>query len=166
MQARLAEENRMWAQALVDRLSGDLKGERMSLFQELNRRCEELFDAKADANAERVRNEFAIQIKSVNVATSEVARKQQNTMDEERHRYERQARVAAQEVKAALDAHGELAEALKNEQSLLISRVQEALQQEAKCREGLGSHVGNLEMDMQKVKGHLPILFASPSAFR
>lgn len=166
MQARLAEENRMWAQALVERLSGDLKGERESLFQELNRRCEELFDAKADANAERVRNEFSMQIKQVNVATSEVARKQQNAMDEERHRYERQARVAAHEVKAALDAHGEFAEALKNEQSLLISRVQEALQQDAKCREGLGSRAGALEMDMQKVKGHLPILFASPSSFR
>eukprot|EP00930_Biecheleria_cincta_P049848 TRINITY_DN35050_c0_g1_i1.p1 TRINITY_DN35050_c0_g1~~TRINITY_DN35050_c0_g1_i1.p1 ORF type:complete len:672 (-),score=171.02 TRINITY_DN35050_c0_g1_i1:428-2443(-) len=166
MQARLAEENRMWAQALVDRLSGDLKGERESLFQELNRRCEELFDAKADANAERVRNDFAMQIRQVNTSTLEVARKQQDAMDEERHRYERQARVAAQEVKAALDAHGEFAEALKNEQSLLICRVQEALQQESRCREGLSSRVGGLEMDMQKVKGHLPILFASPSSFR
>lgn len=166
VQAQLADENRMWAQALVDRLSGDLKGERESLFQELNRRCEELFDAKADANAERVRNEFAMQIKKVDVATSEVVRQQKDAMDEERHRYERQARVAAQEVKAALDAHGEFAEALKNEQSLLISRVQEALQQEAMSREGLSSRVGGLESDMQKVKGHLPILFASPAAFR
>jgi hypothetical protein len=113
-----------------------------------------------------VRNEFAKQIQQVNVATSEVASKQQDAMDEERYRYERQARVAAQEVKAALDAHGEFAEALKNEQSLLISRVQEALQQEAKSREGLGFRVGVLDMDRQKVKGHLPILFASPSAFR
>jgi len=114
--------------------------------------------AQVDTNVE----DADAQAQAIEAKTEE----QKDAMDEERQRYERQARVAAQEVKAALDAHGEFAEALKNEQSLLMSRVQEALQQEATSREGLNSHVGGLEMDMQKVKGHLPILFASPSAFR
>lgn len=47
--------SRQWAQSLVERLSADLRGEREALFQELNRRCEEL----GKLNAEHVRMDRA-----------------------------------------------------------------------------------------------------------
>lgn len=81
-------------------------------------------------------------------------------------------------MKAALDAHGDFAEALEAEQRLIVERLTAAVQQEASMRQEL--HLGRpfrgdeprmkrvsvMETDVQKVRGHLPILFASPTAFR
>lgn len=70
------------------------------------------------------------------------------------------------QVKAALDAHGEFAEALEHEQRLIVERLTDALQREGAQRHDLMKRLGVVEMDCQKVRGHLPILFASPTAFR
>lgn len=159
---RQTEESRQWAQTLVERLSNDLRGEREALFQELNRRCEEL----AKLNAEQIRLEMAAELQKVDSTSSEMLLKQKAMLEEEKHRYEHQASVAACEVKAALDAHGDFAEALEAEQRLIVERWTERLTKEAAQRHELMKRLGVVEMDVQKVRGHLPILFASPTAFR
>lgn len=159
---RQTEESRQWAQTLVERLSNDLRGEREALFQELNRRCEEL----AKLNAEQIRLEMAAELQKVDSTSSEMLLKQKAMLEEEKHRYEHQASVAACEVKAALDAHGDFAEALEAEQRLIVERWTEQLTKEAAQRHELMKRLGVVEMDVQKVRGHLPILFASPTAFR
>lgn len=160
--AAQTEESRRWAQTLVERLSNDLRGEREALFQELNRRCDEV----AKLNAEHIRLEMASEVQKVDAQTAELLAKQKAVLEEEKRHYEHQASVAAQEVKAALDAHGEFAEALEAEQRLIVSRLTEQLQREGAARHELMTRLGVMEMDVQKVKGHLPILFASPTAFR
>lgn len=160
--AAQTEESRQWAQTLVERLSTDLRGEREALFQELNRRCDEV----AKLNAEHIRTEMGAEVQKVDATTSEMLLKQKAMLEEEKHRYEHQAQLAAQEVKAALDAHGEFAEALEHEQRLIVERLTEALQKEGAARHDLMKRLGVVEMDVQKVRGHLPILFASPTAFR
>eukprot|EP00931_Biecheleriopsis_adriatica_P036491 TRINITY_DN21019_c0_g2_i1.p1 TRINITY_DN21019_c0_g2~~TRINITY_DN21019_c0_g2_i1.p1 ORF type:complete len:694 (-),score=192.79 TRINITY_DN21019_c0_g2_i1:113-1903(-) len=156
------EESRQWATTLVERLSNDLHGERDELFQKMQSRCDELIGL----NVERSRADLAVQMKNIDIANSEVVKAQQAMLAEERRHYEMQARTAAQEVKAALDAHGEFAEALEREQRLLKESMQECIRQDGQAHSDLVKRVGTVEFDMQKVKGHLPILFASPSAFR
>jgi len=157
-----AEDSRQWAQTLVDRLSTDLRKEREALFQELQRRCEEI----ATTSAQESRRTMVEEVKRVDLTTAEALKKQEALLEVERTRFESQSKVAAQEVKAALDAHGEFAEALEKEQRLLIARLQETLDKEGQARDSVTKRVGLLEFDLQKVKGHLPILFASPSSFR
>lgn len=157
-----AEDSRQWAQALVERLSTDLRGEREALFAELKQHAEEL----TKSHVQQVRTDVLLEVKRVDAGTADLIRSQQTSLEEERRRYEVQARTAAQEVKAALDAHGEFAEALEREQRLLVERLQESLTLEGEKREGLTRRVHTVEFDVQKVKGHLPILFASPTAFR
>ncbi|CAJ1383737.1 unnamed protein product [Effrenium voratum] len=159
---RQTEESRQWAQTLVERLSTDLRAEREALFQELHRRCEEV----AKLNTEQIRLEMAAEVKKVDATTCDVLQKHRAALDEEKRHYERQAQVAASEVKAALDAHGDFAEALEQEQRLIVERLTEALQKEGTARHELMKRLGSLEIDVQKVRGHLPILFASPTAFR
>jgi len=160
--AAQTEESRQWAQTLVERLSNDLRGEREALFQELNRRCDEV----AKLNAEHIRLEMAAELQKVDATSSEMLLKQKAMLEEEKHRYEHQASCAASEVKAALDAHGDFAEALEAEQRLIVERLTEQLTKEAAQRHELMKRLGVVEMDVQKVRGHLPILFASPTAFR
>lgn len=160
--AAQTEESRQWAQTLVERLSNDLRGEREALFQELNRRCDEV----AKLNAEHIRLEMAAELQKVDATSSEMLLKQKAMLEEEKHRYEHQASCAASEVKAALDAHGDFAEALEAEQRLIVEHLTEQLTKEAAQRHELMKRLGVVEMDVQKVRGHLPILFASPTAFR
>ncbi|CAK9106616.1 unnamed protein product [Durusdinium trenchii] len=129
--AAQTEESRRWAQTLVERLSNDLRGEREALFQELNRRCDEV----AKLNAEHIRLEMASEVQKVDAQTAELLAKQKAVLEEEKRHYEHQASVAAQEVKAALDAHGEFAEALEAEQRLIVSRLTEQLQREGAARQ-------------------------------
>ena len=74
----------------------------------------------------------------------------QAMLEEEKHRYEHQASVAASEVKAALDAHGDFAEALEAEQRLIVERWTEQLTKEAAQRHELMKRLGVVEMDVQK----------------
>ena len=74
-------------------------------------------------------------------------------LEEEKHRYEHQASCAASEVKAALDAHGDFAEALEAEQRLIVERLTEQLTKEAAQRHELMKRLGVVEMDVQKAGG-------------
>lgn len=74
----------------------------------------------------------------------------QAMLEEEKHRYEHQASCAASEVKAALDAHGDFAEALEAEQRLIVERLTEQLTKEAAQRHELMKRLGVVEMDVQK----------------
>jgi hypothetical protein len=79
--------------------------------------------------------------------------------------FENTSKAASLEIKAALDAQVEFAEALEREQRLLVGRVGEGLNQEDKRRDELASRVSSMELDMRKVRDHLPILFCKPSDF-
>mmetsp|Transcript_40677 Transcript_40677/g.73288 ORF Transcript_40677/g.73288 Transcript_40677/m.73288 type:complete len:665 (-) Transcript_40677:248-2242(-) len=157
-----AEESRQWAQTLVESLSTRLQDEQQARFQELKRCCEEL----ADSRSQQTRRDLTEEVRRVDLATTQAMTKQQASLEEERKRYDQQAKTAAQEVKAALDAHGEFAEALEKEQRLLIARLQEIVDKESQARDSVTKRVSLAEFDLQKVKGHLPILFAPPSSFR
>eukprot|EP00933_Yihiella_yeosuensis_P041569 TRINITY_DN35971_c0_g1_i1.p1 TRINITY_DN35971_c0_g1~~TRINITY_DN35971_c0_g1_i1.p1 ORF type:complete len:683 (-),score=190.54 TRINITY_DN35971_c0_g1_i1:477-2525(-) len=156
------KETHKWATTLIDRVHTDLRGEREALFVELKSHAEEL----VKAGAERVRTDVISEVKRVDDATADAIRVQQTVMDEERRRYEAQARATGAEVKAALDAHGEFAEALQKEQACILEGLKESLASEAEKRDGLTRRIHAAEFDMQKVRGHLPILFASPHSFK
>ena len=156
------EESRQWALTMVERLSEDLRKERETLFQELNRRCEEV----SKLSSEQIRTELAVEVKRLDGAMPGLEEKLKVLLAQERCHTEHQAQVAAQEVKAALEAHGELAEALESEQRLVVQRLTEGLQRESTARSDAMKRLQVLELDVQKVRSHLPILFAPSSAFR
>mmetsp|Transcript_54529 Transcript_54529/g.130054 ORF Transcript_54529/g.130054 Transcript_54529/m.130054 type:complete len:658 (-) Transcript_54529:221-2194(-) len=75
-----------------------------------------------------------------------------------------------EEIRKALLAQSEFGEALDREQKVLIQSLQEGLEQSMSqtraVQDRLHLRVQGLENNMDKVKGHLPILFAPPAAFR
>mmetsp|Transcript_22446 Transcript_22446/g.51412 ORF Transcript_22446/g.51412 Transcript_22446/m.51412 type:complete len:658 (-) Transcript_22446:102-2075(-) len=75
-----------------------------------------------------------------------------------------------EEIRKALLAQSEFGEALDQEQKVLIKSLQEGLEQSMgqtrAVQERLHLRVQGLENNMDKVKGHLPILFAPSGAFR
>mmetsp|Transcript_48555 Transcript_48555/g.89441 ORF Transcript_48555/g.89441 Transcript_48555/m.89441 type:complete len:659 (+) Transcript_48555:37-2013(+) len=75
-----------------------------------------------------------------------------------------------EEIRKALLAQSEFGEALDREQKVLIKSLQEGLEQSMvqtrSVQERLHLRVQGLENNMDKVKGHLPILFAPAAAFR
>ncbi|CAE7426200.1 HERC1 [Symbiodinium natans] len=156
------EESRKWALTMVERLSEDLRKEREALFEELNRRCEEV----AKLSGDQMRAELAVEVKRLDQALPGLEEKIKVLLAQERCHHEHQAQVAAQEVKAALEAHGELAEALESEQRLVVQRLTDGLQREGAARHDTLNRLQVLEVDVQKVRSHLPILFAPSSAFR
>jgi len=156
------EESRKWALTMVERLSEDLRKEREALFDELNRRCQEV----STLSAQQMRAELAVEVKRLDQALPGLEEKFKVLLAQERCHHEHQAQVAAQEVKAALEAHGELAEALESEQRLVVQRLTEGLQRESTARSDAMKRLQGLEIDVQKVRSHLPILFAPSSAFR
>ncbi|OLQ06844.1 putative E3 ubiquitin-protein ligase HERC1 [Symbiodinium microadriaticum] len=96
------------------------KEEKLS-FDELNRRCQEV----STLSAQQMRAELAVEVKRLDQALPGLEEKFKVLLGQERCYHEHQAQVAAQEVKAALEAHGELAEALESEQRLVVQRLTE-----------------------------------------
>ncbi|CAE6948045.1 HERC1 [Symbiodinium sp. CCMP2592] len=90
-------------------------------FDELNRRCQEV----STLSAQQMRAELAVEVKRLDQALPGLEEKFKVLLAQERCHHEHQAQVAAQEVKAALEAHGELAEALESEQRLVVQRLTE-----------------------------------------
>jgi len=81
-----------------------------------------------------------------------------------------QARAEAEELKEALlpalEAQGQVTEALASKQRLLEGRLEEGLTREGTRRDELTQRACDIECDLGKVKAHLPILFAPARAFR
>jgi len=157
-----AEEQREWVRVLVDRVTADLRAEREAAAADSQRRCGEV----AATAAERVRALVMAEVNRIEVACADLIRGQEAARADDRTRYENQARLAAEEVKAALEAHGEFMEVLEREQRLLIERFNEGMARQGSLRDELEARVRALECDMRMVRGHLPILFAAPTAFR
>ncbi|CAE7379924.1 HERC1, partial [Symbiodinium pilosum] len=140
------EESRKWALTMVERLSEDLRKERETLFEELNRRCQEVVKLSHD----QLRSEIAGEVKRLDASLPSLEEKLKVMLAQERCHHEHQSQVSAQEVKAALEAHGELAEALESEQRLVVQRLTEGLQREGAARSDAMKRLQILELDVQK----------------
>lgn len=156
------EEQREWASMLIEGLRKDLRGEHEANISECRRRGEEI----ACEAAERVRTDVMAQVSRIESSTAELLRAQDATLREDRARRESEAQQTATEVRDCLTSHSDFMEALEHEQQILIKRLNEGLSSEDQKCEGLDYRIHAMEFDMQKVKGHLPILFAVPGCFR
>lgn len=160
-QARLhaaqAEQSREWARLLVERLNTDLKKDQETASAEIRRQCEDI----AATTAGRVRAEFVAEVRRLDATAVEQSKAQVAARNEERTRYENRSKAAADEIKAALAAQSEFAEALEKEQRLLVERLNGSFSKESEKYSDLDRRVVVLEGDMKKVRGHLPLIFAS-----
>merc|ERR1719353_129785 len=100
------------------------------------------------------------EVSRIQAFTEERARAQEAAMGEDKAHRETEAQHTATEVRDCLTSHSDFMEALEREQQILINRLNEGLALEDQRRDGLGSRLQAVELDMQKVRGHLPILFA------
>jgi len=157
-----AEESREWAQLLVERLSSNVRSERDAALTALRREC---LDA-AEGAFGRLRADLTGEAGRLDKALAEISEVHERKRQDDRAYLENQAHTASQEVKAALDAQLEFAEALEREQRLVVERFAEGITQEGAQRNVLARRISEVECDMHKVRGHLPILFAKPSSFR
>jgi hypothetical protein len=156
------EEQREWARLLIGQLSSDLRAEHEALTSEQRRRNEEF----AHEETEKVKAQVMAEVSRIQAFTEERARAQEAAMGEDKAHRETEAQHTATEVRDCLTSHSDFMEALEREQQILINRLNEGLALEDQRRDGLGSRLQAVELDMQKVRGHLPILFAVPTAFR
>lgn len=157
-----AEEQREWARLLIDQVSKDLRVEAEGSVKDALKQSEDLVKQAT----ERVREQVMAEVNRIESSAAELIRSQNAAQSQERTMKESQAQHTANEVRECLKAHSEFMEALEREQHILITRLNEGLAVEDSKREELGGRARALELDMQKVRGHLPILFAAPTAFR
>merc|ERR1712139_391157 len=106
------------------------------------------------------------EVKRVETSAAELIRALEALLKEDKAHREAEAQHTASEVRDCLTSHSDFMEALEREQQILINRLNEGLALEDQKRDGLGQRIQAVESDMQKVRGHLPILFAVPKAFR
>lgn len=157
-----SEEQRAWAHMLIEQLTKDLRSEHEANASELRRRGEEV----SHEAAQRVKMEIMPEVNRVEAEFKELGRARDAALIEDRMRREAEAEHTGSEVRDCLTAHTDFMEALEHEQRILINRLNEGLAQEDQKSDGLGQRIQGVELDMQKVRGHLPILFAGPTAFR
>lgn len=158
-----SEEQRAWAHMLIEQLTKDLRSEHEANASELRRRGEEV----SREAAQRVKLEVMPEVNRVEAEFKELARAQDVALIEDRMRREAEAQHTASEVRDCLTSHTDFMEALEHEQQILINRLNEGLAQEDQKSDGLGHRIQGVELDLQKVRGHLPILFAAMNtAFR
>merc|ERR1712217_410005 len=69
------------------------------------------------------------------------------------------------EYRSALESSSQVVVAIERERKLMIEYFNREIGVESEKREALMSRLNSVDMDMQRVRGHLPILFASPKAF-
>lgn len=143
------------------RIGMELREESGARLAELQRHCEGL---TVDAMA-RMRAEFDDGVQQVEARSLERSKAYTFALKEHRVACDTQARIAAADVKAALDANSEVAAALENSQQLLLEHINKQLEEGDIKQDTSLRRVASLEQDMKKVRGHLPILFASPHAF-
>lgn len=156
------KEQREWARLLIEQLSKDLRAEHEAQASEQRRRGEDV----AHEVAEKVKVQVMAEVSRIETSAAELIRAQETVLSEDRARRETEAQHTASEVRDCLTSHSDFMEALEREQQILINRLNEGLSLEDQKRDGLGHRLQAVEFDMQKVRGHLPILFAVPTAFR
>jgi len=156
------DRSREWARLLGERLSTDLRSEREVAMAELRREVDE----KSVAALAAVRTDLQSLLRQLENRQEEMDQAQTSALAADRAASENRAQQAAREVKEALDAHGEFAEALAKEQRLLVERLSEGMARAMATGEGAARRAAALEVDMQKVRSSLPLAFVAPSAFR
>jgi len=157
-----SEEQREWARLLVEQLSKDLRTEHEALQLDNLQRGQNF----ALTATEHVKVELLAEVSRIDSSAADRKRLQDAAMSEYQKLREAEAQQTASEVRECLTSHSDFMEALEREQQILINRLNEGLAFEDQKREGLGQRIQGVESDMHKVKGHLPILFAVPTAFR
>lgn len=156
------EEQREWAKLLIDQLFRDLRADHEAQANDQRRRGEEV----AHEAAEKVKVLVMSEVSRIETSAAELIRAQEAALREDKARRETDAQHTACEVRDCLTSHSDFMEALEREQQILINRLNEGLALEDQKRDSLGNRIHGVELDMQKVRGHLPILFATPAAFR
>jgi len=157
-----AEEQREWARLLIEQLSKDLRAEHEASASDERRRGEDA----AHEGVEKLRLQLTAEVSRVETSALTLIRAQETALGEDRSRRESEAQHTASEVRDCLTSHSDFMEALEREQTILINRLNEGLSLEDQKRDGLEQRLQAVESDVQKVRGHLPILFAVPTAFR
>lgn len=160
--AAQTEACRDWTRQLVEQTAADLRKEHENLLHELRQHCDDLINK----NFSSAHTEFGTVMQRIDTMSATLGKTQDDALREHQAYYDNQARAAAKEVKAALEAHAEFAEGLESAQRLLVQRLNENLTQEGVKRDRFIQRVKALEVDMHQVRGHLPILFAAPSGFK
>jgi hypothetical protein len=160
MHAAYAEEQRKWVNDLIEHQDKASKAASEVLILEVRSRGEEL----GREAAERVRIDVMAEVTRIEASAAELVISQNEKRKSDLAVQEAHAQKTANELKECLTSHSEFMEALASEQQLLIKRLNEGFALEDRKREDLTVRVHRLETDMQKVKGHLPILFM-PTGF-
>jgi len=109
--------------------------------------------------------ELSQELKRVDASVADHCRACALALDDFRTQAESQSQVDAADVRAALEANGEAAEALEKGQRLLLDHINKELAQQGQRHTGVQQRMNSLEHDMKRVRSHLPILFAEPGAF-
>jgi hypothetical protein len=159
--ANYAEEQRSWVNLLLQHRCEEIRTASEAFLIEARARGEEL----GREAAERTRGEIMVEVRRIESTTAELLRAQNLDRKESTARQEEQAQKAAVKVNECLTSHSEFMEALASEQQILINRLNDGLASEDIKLETLHARFSSLESDMQKVRGHLPILFI-PCSFR
>mmetsp|Transcript_12661 Transcript_12661/g.22733 ORF Transcript_12661/g.22733 Transcript_12661/m.22733 type:complete len:653 (-) Transcript_12661:5-1963(-) len=157
-----ADEQRNWAKVLIDKVTADLRVERETVMSDVSKHIGQLGVEVRD----KVRTEVMEELRRVEGTTAELIQAEHTARCQDRAQQEHQSRMSAEEIKKVLQANSECMEVLGHEQRLLINRLNEGLALEDRQRDELGQRFQLVECDMQKVRSHLPILFAAPKCFR
>jgi len=155
-----AEEQRKWVNDLIEHQGKAAKAANEALITEARARGEEL----GREAAERVRSDIMAEVTRIETSAAELIKAQDDSRKSDLEQQQVHAQKTASDLKDCLTSHSEFMEALASEQQLLIKRLTEGFAMEGSKREDLTVRVHGLQSDMQKVKGHLPILFV-PTGF-
>jgi len=150
-----AEEQRKWVNDLIEHQGKATKAANEALILEARSGGAEL----GREAAERVRSDVMAEVTRIEASAAELLKAQDGNRKSDFAQQEVHAHKTANELKECLTSHSEFMEALASEQQLLIKRLNEGFALEDRKREDLTVRVHRSESDMQKVKGHLPILF-------
>lgn len=154
LEARLSDTKdlRGWTQHLVAQLRADVEE-----FITALRTHSEGLHAASLAAVEVTRKDLSQEVSRLDSANLQLQRTTASNAE--------QVQSEALKVKAVLDAHGELAEALEVELRRLGRSLEEKIAAEAGKLDKQGSRLQASELDLAKIRAHLPILFAPSAAF-
>jgi len=144
----------------ISQLSLELQGQ---LKADVDQVTQQLQQFGKDGTARAM--ELSQELKRVDACVADHCRACALALEDFRSQSESQSQVDAADVRAALQANGEAAEALEKGQRLLLDHVNKELAQQGHRHTGMQQRMNVLEHDMKKVRSHLPILFAEPAAF-
>lgn len=152
---RRIEEVRLFA----ERLAGELRAEREAATADLLKQLGE----RIEASSEKQRTASSSEFQRLDAAVTHLGESQTAALRESRTHLESQAQGSGHEVKAALDAHREFAEEMEREvrkNTEMLKSLTEGLSLESGERCRLQHDTRALCLDMQRIRGHLPLCFA------